>query len=232
MMNDWNVRRKARGRIRRARRRRRRQRMSAIGVFILLCLSIFAFGAVDYGAQRHTGREIAKHPRVSFSLPPPTPLIARAKSSRPDYGLPDFLNIEGQYPGYRRHPIRRNSDEPSSANEREEPVGDPSQQMVILDDLRAAPPKSMFIKAVFDSPKEEPRLPASPIWIPGIFSETSADLFGQSPDNNQPKNLLPVPEPGTGVLLGLGLTLLANRRWRFSKKFGVVRSSWPITPEG
>ena len=85
VMNDWNVRRKARGRIRRAKFRRRRQRITAASLFSLLFLSVFAIGSVKYGATRSTEIRIANQGHISYSMPPVMPMLARAEATNPDY---------------------------------------------------------------------------------------------------------------------------------------------------
>ena len=127
-MSDWNIRRKSRGRIRRARVRRQRQRITAASVFLLLCLSVFAVGAVTYGEKKRKLVEIAEHPNVSYSMPRIAPMLARAEAPRPDSALPELLNIQERFPEYGNSPQAEDPAASDNGDEEEEPQNETSKK--------------------------------------------------------------------------------------------------------
>ncbi len=205
-MDDWNVRRKARGRIKRAQRRRQRQRATAIAIALLLGVGALALGTVEYGVKKHRQLEIETSQNIGYSLPRIQPLAAIAEANEPE--LPQMLNIRERYPDYDEGG-RPEEPEDSSGGEDEAPSDEAPANLVILDDLRAAPPKSMFVRAVFENADNEykPRKPHKWLW-----RDHRRDFWGKR--GKKKKKLPPIPEPGTGVLLGLGLTILSERRRR------------------
>lgn len=210
MMDDWNVRRKARGRIRRAKSRRRRQRITAASLMLLLLLSVFAVGSVRYGETRSTETRVATQHQRSYTMPRISPLLARAEVVKRESQLPQVLNFEERFPDYRNPPSVEDPNL-SSGDEDAPPPVDATQELVILDDLRAAPPKSMFINAVFDNTDHDTAQEDSGSrWV---FNDDPADsnlfdLTGHTDEGPIPA----VPEPGSSTLLGLGLATLAVRR--------------------
>lgn len=224
-MNDWNAQRKARGRIRRARLQRRRQRFTIASACILFFLSVLAIGAVNYGQTKTTQVEIAKHNNRSFSMPRMAPYLARAEAPKPKSDLPDLLNIEERFPDYREGLDR---DDLGNSGEDEglpdETDASPAKQMVILDDLRAAPPKSMFIKAVFENSEENFKLKKPRRWLHHDFSHDKPDLYGKKKKKPKKPKDPPIPEPGTGILLGLGLTAMGGLRRAERKRLRATQS--------
>ena len=211
MMDDWNVRRKARGRIRRAKSRRRRQRITAASLMLLLLLSVFAVGSVRYGESRDTETRIATQHQRSYTMPRVSPLLARAEVVKRDSQLPQVLNSVERFPDY-RNPPRVEDPNLSSGDEGGTPPVQTPQELVILDDLRAAPPKSMFINAVFDnSDRDTAQENSGPRWVfNDPLDNNLLDLAGH-PDEGE-GSIPAVPEPGSSTLLGLGLVALAVRR--------------------
>lgn len=212
MTDDWNLRRKARGRIRRAKLRRRRQRVTAASLVLLLFFSVFAIGSVRYGVARNAEPRIVNQNRISYAMPAIVPQLALAEVKKPDNQLPQLLFAE-RFPDYRNPPGADNRND--QRGDRDRPPADAAtQNMVILDDLRAAPPKSMFIQAIFENADDnvQPKRRTPSRWVFDDPVESMFDLVGYSP-RNDPANPV-VPEPGTGILLALGLTVLAGRRRR------------------
>ncbi|MFT5443714.1 MAG: hypothetical protein ACI8W3_002765 [Myxococcota bacterium] len=212
-MSDWNIRRKARGRIRRAKLRRRRQRITAAGIVAMLFTAVFAVGAVTIGEKRETRFEIAKSPSFSYSIPRISPMLARAESDEGLDEIPQLLKIQERFPDYKDRPEGNKPDDESEEPE-ETPEAEEQPQVVILDDLRAAPPKSMFIKAVFENARtQENQRPVTPRgWMFQDFEDGDGSIFGRKHRKQNP----PIPEPGTGTLLGLGLTAVAG--WRTKQR--------------
>jgi hypothetical protein len=231
MDSDWNVRRKARGRIRRARIQRRRQRLTAAAIFMMLCLAVFAFGAVDYGEQRHIDIETAKKTRVSFSLPQIAPVLAQAGSSKPVDELPDLLPIKERFPDYRDVPKPLNPDDGNNGNEAGDPNESLESQLVILDDLRAAPPKSMFIDAIFENADSTLEYEGTVAFLSQDFTDPFPNLYGH-PSEDSRMNNPPIPEPGTGILLALGLTAIATLQRRNKGPLPIASVSRSSANEG
>ncbi len=188
----------------------------------MLCLAVFAFGAVDYGEQRHFDLDTAKQPRVTFSLPRVAPVIAQAGSSQPVDELPDLLPIKERFPNYRDLPKPKNPDEANNGDEGDELAERSATRMVILDDLRAAPPKSMFINAIFENADSAETFDQEVVFFSTDFTDPFTDLYGH-PDQGVMDNA-PIPEPGTGVLFWLGLTAIASWRKRDLNRFSIASS--------
>ncbi|MBW2292696.1 MAG: PEP-CTERM sorting domain-containing protein [Deltaproteobacteria bacterium] len=204
--------------------------MTAVGVLLMLCLAVFAFGAVDYGEKRHFDLEVSKQPRVTFSLPRIAPVIAQAGSSQPVDELPDLLPIQERFPNYRDVPKPKNPDDGNNGDEGDPFANGSETNMVILDDLRAAPPKSMFVNAIFENADSKQTNEELIIWFTEDFTDPMGDLYGH-PDENVMANP-PIPEPGTGVLLCLGLTAIASWRKRDLNNFAMTSPSRSSTTEG
>lgn len=225
MMDDWNVRRKTRGRIRRAKTRRRRQRVTAAALMLLLAFSVFAVGSVNYGKTRSTEIKIANQHRITYTLPRVVPLLAQVESQSLDTNLPQVLNFNERFPDYRNPPQVDDPNQQSSGSEDAPPPVDAAQNLVILDDLRAAPPKSMFIDAVFESSDDgggtADTFPPRWLFVDNIEDDGSSLLGHPQEDLAIP----PVPEPGTGGLLGLGLIALAIRDRRNAARIAPVTSN-------
>lgn len=215
-MDDWNVRRKARGRIKRARRRRQRQRATALAILLLLCTTVFALGTVNYGAKKHRALEIEQTQRTTYALPRIQPLAAVAQQEKPDE-LPQMLNIRERFPDYGEGGRPEEPPSESSGGEDELASDEAPRRMVILDDLRAAPPKSMFVRAVFENIEEEykPKKPRK--WLWRDHDGDYDDIWGRK-GKKKKKKMPPIPEPGTGLLLGLGLTMLSEGRRRHRRR--------------
>ncbi len=216
-MDDWNARRKARGRIKRARRRRQRQRATAVAIALLLCVTALALGTVNYGAKKHRTREIEQTRYVSYSTPRIHPLAAVAEPKPPENELPQLLNIRERFPDYDEGGRPQEPEDESHGDEEEELGDEAPPSFVILDDLRAAPPKSMFVRAVFENADEEYK-PEKPRRRWRDNHDRFKDLFWGKKGKRKKKKMPPIPEPGTGLLLGLGLTMLAEARRRQRKR--------------
>lgn len=210
-MNDWNAQRRARGRIRRARLRRRRQRITIASSLVLLLLSALAIGTVDYGKKQSKRIEIATQSNRGYPMPGIAPILARAESPKPESDLPDLLNIEERFPDYREGLGRDDQDSGDEAPP-EPPDAAPAGEIVILDDLRAAPPKSMFIKAVFEESYDRFRPKKPRRWLAKDFTDDKPDLFGKKKKRRKKRKDPPIPEPGTGILLGFGLAGIGSLR--------------------
>lgn len=207
-MNDWNIRRKSRGRIRRAKLQRRRQRSAGVGIVAMLFVAVFAVGAIRIGEKREKQIEIAKSPSSSYAMPHISPMLARAEADDGLDEIPQLLRIKERFPDYK--------DRPEGNKPEDEPEAEEPPQVVILDDLRAAPPKSMFIKAVFENARsQENQRPVTPrSWMFKDY-ESDGSIFGRMHRKEDPTNP-PIPEPGTGTLLALGLTAVAG--WRTKQR--------------
>lgn len=219
MMDDWNVRRKARGRIRRAKNQRRRQRTTAAALMLLLLFTVFAVGSVNYGETRSQEIKVANQHKVTFSMPQIVPLLASTTSLKPSTRLPQILNFNERFPDYRNPP---QVDDPGDRDNggQNGPPQDRTRNMVILDDLRAAPPKTLFIDAVFEAAEGIAELEeiGPPTWLFADTFDSNPMLIGH-PQNDDPM-IPPVPQPGSGALLSLGLIGLAFRRSRDSRPAG------------
>ncbi|MCP4037427.1 MAG: PEP-CTERM sorting domain-containing protein [bacterium] len=226
-LNDWNARRKAHGRIRRARQRRRRQQVTAIAALLLLLLGAVAAGTIQYGAKKHKQHEIATTSNMSYSLPRIEPLLARAETPKPENELPQMLNIRERFPDYDGGPRPEEPEEDGSSEESEEPSDDALASMVILDDLRAAPPKSMFVRAVFENADKDYEPQKSRRWSKRKWHWGGDEIFGRKHRHKRKKKHPPIPEPGTAVLLGLGLVTMSSlrRRNRNRTRAGVAAAS-------
>lgn len=196
--------------------------MTAAAVLLMLCLTVFAFGTVNYGAKKSKQTEIAAKSNMSYSLPRIAPVLARAEAAKPENELPQMLIIKERFPNYDGgpRPIEPGDDSSGGAEEEED---DAPRAMVILDDLRAAPPKSMFVKAVFENNDEKPERDRSRKWVTQKVFDDFGDLCCKPGKKKRKKKIPPIPEPGTGVMLGLGLTLLAG--WRQGDRSARTRAS-------
>ncbi len=128
------------------------------------------------------------------------------------------MNIRERYPDYDEGGRPEEPDEESSGAEDEAPSDDAPANLVILDDLRAAPPKSMFVRAVFDNIDEQYEPKKNRKWLWRYGKDYGDFIWGKKGKKKKRKKMPPIPEPGTGVLLGLGLTMLSEKRRRERKR--------------
>lgn len=198
-MTERELMRRVRGRARRARRKTQRLRAMGFAVLAIMALAVFSSTAFDYVERK----SIAMTPRSVYTFEmPPLPLVLAQASARPEQ--PGLLQLDEKFPA------RGNRELP------EEPEIEEPEKVVVLDDLRAAPPKEIFLEAIFlggslDTEEDLPEIQLSR----DFTHERWPDLFG---DTNKST---PIPEPSTALLLSLGLGgMAALRRSRKARDRG------------
>ncbi len=199
-MTNKEIARRARGRIRRARQKRQRHRTIGVVVLTLIALLAFTSTAFDF-LQRDRVRVLAGHRSYFYQFPEITMVIAEAKRSIADV-LPNLLKLDSLFPKLRRSKI--------SAQEDDEENG----QLVDvkpLDDLRAAPPKELFLDAIFETGGLETNDSYPRIRLSRDFTGKRCCHIGGDP--GEPSDPPPpvIPEPSTGLMLSLGLVILTTR---------------------
>ena len=204
--------------LRRNRQRRKLQRVAGIGLLAFVVVGTFAVFGANYTKDENRNIGEARGIHVPYSMPAFPPLIAPAEAPEKFKApLPGLLDLGNHYDdGYKSH----RPDDTSNQSQNKEPQ---KASIVILDDLRAAPPKSMFINAVFEEERLAQNTGLPPNRFPSDLNATM-DGFGNgwghghhdhygSGNGNGLQDDPPIPEPSTGLLLGLGLTVLGiNRR--------------------
>jgi hypothetical protein len=189
-MTGHELQRRARGRARKKRLARHRSRIIAFGILALSTFGIMANTAVDFVDEKV---RVIENRRVIEYVPPQLPLVvSQAEQSKPAAAqLPPLLNLDELFPTYRD----KHAEEPKP---RKREVEEP-EEVALLDDLGAAPPKALYLEAVFQGGLEVID-GARPVRLSQdfIYSTVEWPLSGGGP-------LPSIPEPSTGILLGLGL---------------------------
>ena len=218
-MSEMATLRKIRSAIGRIRRSRRQKRYAAIGLLAFLTTGVLSAIALNYVGDSNQDIGEARGIHVEYTMPAFPPVMVPAEL--PKAPVPELLNLGGLYPdsdGYVSHrpdaePKKKSADHSGQAG------------IVILDDLRAAPPKSIFIKAIFGLPAIEYKAQHN------RWGERDRGHHGHHHGHHghhHPHDP-PIPEPSTGLLLGLGLTLIGmtRRRARAATSSGASVASPP-----
>jgi len=176
---------------------------------------------VRYGARQQQASNVEAAKRVSYSIPRVQPPSPASRFTPPKIASPPPSSIRERFPDYDEAPEPREPD-PT-------PLDDNVAQanLVVLDDLRAAPPKSLFVRAVFASDDDAEGPPRARRWLWRDKSNPQEELFwGKKDKRKKKKKAPPIPEPGTGVLVGMGLTMLCvSHRRPCPREAGELSSS-------
>ncbi len=158
-----------------------------------MALAVFSNTAVDRAEKR--ARLLAPQGVHTYTMPAlPTVLMQAQTGSEPTQ--PGLLNLDEMFPK------RGNRELP------EEPESEAAKKVAVLDDLRAVPPKEIFLEAIFLTGDLETDDELPPIKLSRDFTDANwFDLVGDSKP-------VPIPEPSTALLLSLGLGGLAAIRRR------------------
>lgn len=197
---------RVRAAIRRIRRNRHQRRYTAIALLTLLTIGVFSALALNYLDRGYRFIGEPRVTRVDYTLPALPPILVPLET--PSVPMPKLLDLSALFTdsdGYESH--RPDPNAKKSGLDRSDPQ---QPSIAILDDLRAAPPKSIFIKAVFGLPpvpwaREQDR------W--GRRDHHGGHHGGHRHGHHHDHDP-PVPEPSTGLLLGLGLTAIGISRRR------------------
>jgi len=201
-MTDQELARRARGRARRERRRLRRKRNAAITLILFLTLGVFAISAFDiFEPARRIGPPLPIRARINY---PALSLLDKSIMLQPsnillEGSLPQLFDLQEIVPA--------RSD---SRDELPLPQEPDRPDVMMLDDFEAAPAKRAFLASVVETTREQG----------GIGIQTGIDevdflapTYQLGPSGSSLGGSLPViPEPGTGVLVGIGLLALSIGR--------------------
>jgi TPR repeat protein len=202
-MTDQELARRARGRARRERRRLRRKRNAAIALILFFTFGVFATSAFDlFEPARRIGPPLPIRARIHY---PALSLLDQSIMLQPsnillESSLPQLVDIQEIVPSH-----SDSRDEPPLPEEPDRP------DVMMLDDFEAAPAKRAFLASVVETTRERGRGEIQT----GIDEvDFLAPTYQLGPSGSSLGGSLPVvPEPGTGVLVGIGLlTLSIGRR--------------------
>ena len=207
-MTEQEQNRRARGRARRARLKRERTRLMGFAFLAAIVFVVMSSTAFDF-VKRERVRYLEPERHTVYELPQIPTVVAQAQTKKKPGLLPRLLRFDELFPRYRNPKPLNPEDENSSGGEDAPKTA--TEDLVVLDDLTAIPPKEMFLDAIY----EDGGLATSTEEIGEV--KLSED-YGEDAYIDVIGFDSVIPEPSTGLMLGLGLTGLGlySRRNRNS----------------
>ena len=201
-MTDHENQRRARGRARRARRERTRIRLAGLAVLGLFAFWCFSTTAIDF-VKHERVRYLEPNREHVYTLPQLPVFLAKVKAKKSSSILPRLLDLKDLFPKFRkREPIEPDKQSGEADGEKVK------KDIVILDDLTAAPPKDIYLDVIFAEGGLGTREELPEIQLSKDFTGRDSLPIGVTGGGGGPV----IPEPSTGLLLGLGLIGIAARR--------------------